>query len=265
MTVLPTVRQQICEAAEARAGGRATISVRRRRGITAVVVVPLGLGVALAVAVLALVLLSRAPSRPMPAPASAGSAAREVLQADGIANVRFGRPATAAITGIERALRLGRPATATTASSTGYQHFGCGFHQAFWIGLPEQPTRFVHSIGLTLYFRHSRFVGYVYGSPGGGSTTPIVRRGPRFATAQGLQLGASVDRARRLYGGALTLTMVMQGTPPNPRLERLPGWQAQTAQGRLFGWTGSMRRPNSTFHRTIGTIDAGAVPNTPCR
>ena len=138
-------------------------------------------------------------------------------------------------------------------------------HQAFWIGLPERPTRFTHSIGLTLYFRHSRFVGYTYGSPGGGPTTPIVRRGPRFATVRGLGLGASLARARRLYGGALTLTMVRQGTPPNPRLERLPGWQVHTAQGRLYGWIGSPRGPKSTFQRTIGTIDAGSVPNTPCR
>ena len=126
MTVLPTVRHQLYRAAEAQAGGRATTGGHRRRRVTAGAVVPLGLGVALAVAVLAFVLLSRTPTR-APAPASAGSVVREVLHGDGIGTIRFGRSATAAITGIERELRLGRPATAATASSTGYQRFGCGF------------------------------------------------------------------------------------------------------------------------------------------
>ena len=48
----------------------------------------------------------------------------------------------------------------------------CGFdYEIDWVGLPQRPAalRYTHSAGLTVYFRHSRFVGYSYGPPWGTS------------------------------------------------------------------------------------------------
>ena len=76
---------------------------------------------------------------------------------------------------------------------------------------------------------------------------------------------APLARAQRLYGPGFVITLQQQGTPPNPQLERLPAWQVRTATGLIYGYIDSPRGPNSADKRTIGTISAGLIPNTPCR
>lgn len=183
----------------------------------------------------------------------------EVLRGDGIGNIEFGQAPSAAVHSVRRLLGLGRPTQATAVPPIGYTHFGCGFDQVYWTGLAATPTRILHSTGLTLWFKRSRFAGYTYGSPAGGSTTPVITHGPRFSTAEGLGPRDPVSRARSLYGKAFVITSVPQGTPPNPRLPREPAWEVQTASGRIYG---ALENPAGTI---IGTIDAGATPNTPCR
>ena len=180
------------------------------------------------------------------------------LRGDGIGNIQFGQTPTAAVHGVQRLLGLGLPAQATAAAPIGYTHFGCGFYQVYWTGLAATPTHLLRSTGLTLWFKRSRFAGYTYGSPAGYGTSPVITRGPRFSTAEGLGLREPVDRARQLYGNDFVVRTVPQGTPPNPRLERVPAWEVQTASGRIYGF---LENPAGT---TIGTIDAGATPNTPC-
>jgi hypothetical protein len=189
----------------------------------------------------------------------------KVLRGDGIGNIQFGQAPTAAVHSVQQLLGLGRPTQATATSPTGYTHFGCGFYQVYWTGLAETPMRVNHSAGLTLWFKQSRFAGYTYGSPEGGRTTPVITHGPRFSTAEGLGLMDPLSRARQLYGNAFVITSTAQGTPPNPRLPRLPTWELQTVSGRISGFIDNPAGPRSAYRGTIGTIQAGATPNTPCR
>ena len=77
------------------------------------------------------------------------------------------------------------PCNHQRSSRIGYTHFGCGFDQIFWVSLPAKSTG-SNSVGLTAYFKHSRFVGYSYGPPYGGPRTPAVRHGIMLVTSQGL-------------------------------------------------------------------------------
>lgn len=264
-TILPTVRDQLQHAADEYAHEGSVSPARARfRANPGAIVAACCVLLALAVAVLAVSLLRHHTITANP-PATHPAPTRLVLRGDGIGDIRFGQTPTAAVHGVEQLLGLGRPAQVSPPSPIGYTHFGCGFDQVYWTGLAQTPTRFSHSTGLTLEFERSRFVGYTYGSPSGGSTTPLVRRGPRFATAAGLGLREPVRRARQIYGDELVVYSMLQGTPPNPRLDRLPAWEAQTASGRIYGYIENPAGSNSTIGATIGTIDAGKVPNTPCR
>jgi hypothetical protein len=129
-----------------------------------------------------------------------------------------------------------------------------------WAGLAATST-IGPTVGLTVYLRRGRFVGYAYGPPYGGRGVAPVRRGPMLATADGLGLGDALDRGRRLYDGEFIATTQPQGTPPIPSLERLPVWEARTPAGRLHGF---IDEPADHSRRVIGSISAGAVPNTPC-
>lgn len=266
-TILPTVRNQLEQAAVDRARQRArlpTPASRRVRLNPGVLVAVCYAAVAVGVAVLALMLLRR---QPMAAttPATRPMNPARVLRGDGIGKIRFGQAPAAAVHGVQRSLGLGRPTQASATSIIGYTHFGCGFSQVYWIGLAATPTRFIHSTGLTLWFKRSRFAGYTYGSPAGGFTTAVVRQGPRFATAKGLGLSEPVSRARQLYGNDFLITSRPQGTPPDPRLERLAAWELQTTSGRVYGGIANAAGTRSAYAGTIATIDAGATPNTPCR
>ena len=265
MTILPTVRDQLEQAAAEQArerSARPTRSTRVRVNPGAIVVVCCVV-VAVGVAALALTLVKRQPAAPV-LPVTRPANAAMVLGGDGIGNIRFGRAPAAAVHRVERLLGLGRPTQASATSSIGFTHFGCGFYQVYWTGLAATPTRVLHSTGLTLWFKRSRFAGYTYGSPSGGPTTPVVRNGPRFSTAAGLGLREPLSRARYLYGNDFVITSTPQGTPPNPRLPSLPSWKLQTVSGRIYGAIDTPARPPSAAGGTIGSINAGTVPNTPC-
>jgi len=189
---------------------------------------------------------------------------RGVLGGGGIGNITFGQSSDRVAAELERL--LGRPASA----SPGEPHSGlvrgiCGFdHEIDWTGLAERSNG-SNSAGLTAYFKHSRFVGYSYGPPYGGPHAPAVRHGLMLSTSKGLGLDEALAGGRRLYGRAFLVTNRPQGTPPSTRLERLPAWKVRTASGRIYGFIDSPHGPRSTYQRTIGSISAGAIPNTPCR
>lgn len=186
-----------------------------------------------------------------------------VLRATGIANITFGHSPAFVAAGVARF--FGRPASADSASSIGYFRWGCGFDEIIWAGLAATPNH-GNSVGLTTYFQHSQFVGYSYGPPYGGPRAPAVRHGLMLATTNGLGLGDALACAQRLYGRAFVRFAQAEGTPPDPRLERLPAWKVHTSGGRLSGALDSPNGPNDApSRRTIGSINAGAVPNTPCR
>ena len=86
-----------------------------------------------------------------------------------------------------------------------------------------------------------------------------------LSTVNGLGLDEPLTRARRLYGSTFVTTNHQQGSPPDPKLERLPAWQAETASGLLYGTIDSPPQSGLRGPQTIGSISAGAIPNTPCR
>jgi hypothetical protein len=283
MTVLPTVRRQLEQAAQrqARARSRPTfaplrgiaaakqsVSARRRGRLSGGAVAAASVIVTLCIVVLAVLLLGhRRPVRHSPAVGSAGLVDRYRLDGDGIGPIKFGQTPDRVVAGLERL--LGQPEGASTGQRpNGLLRGICGFdHEVDWVGLAQRATAspYTHSAGLTVYFKRARFVGYSYGPPWGDRITPLVRHGVMLSTSAGLGLDESLARGQRLYGQAFIVTSQQQGTPPNPRLERLPAWRVSTTTGRVYGSIGSSRGLNSTDKRTIGSISAGLVPNTPCR
>ena len=281
MTVLPTVRHQIQQAAERQAGerrrrpfappgstasGAVSPGEARRRGRLSGggIVAALGMAVAICTAIAAVTLLGHGRG-------AAGSPPMELvrqypLNGDGIGKIRFGGAPDRVVAGLERL--LGLPEGAGTGQRPhGLVHSICGFdHEVDWEGLPVRASasRYTHSAGLTVYFRHSRFAGYSYG-PAGGDRNTLARRRVMLLTSNGLGIDAPVARARRLYGATFVTFMQPQGTPPDPKLERLPAWHVRTPAGLLYGSIDSPRRPRSPYTSTIGSISAGSTPNTPCR
>lgn len=194
--------------------------------------------------------------------AGCGSAnpVRGLLGGDGIGNITFGQTPDRVAVGLERL--YGRPSSASAASSIGYFRSGCGFDgEIIWAGLPARSNG-ANSDGLTLYFKHSRFVGYSYGPPYGGPHAPAVRDGLMLSTSKGLGLDEALARGQRLYGRAF---LDIRGTPPFTLLASLPSWQAPTTSGRIYGFVDSPGGPQSTSRRTIGSISAGSIPIPPCR
>jgi hypothetical protein len=200
-------------------------------------------------------------------PAASSPATRPVdryrLTPIGIGPITFGQGPNTVAAGLERL--LGRPASAGTASRIGLVPSICGFdHEIVWTGLAARSNG-AHSDGLTLYFKRSRFVGYAYGPPYGGPQAPVVRHGPMLSTTNGLGLDDALVRGRQVYGRSFLVTSQAQGTPPSKQLMRLPFWEVRTDRGRLYGFVDRRGGPDSTRQRTIGSISAGAIPNTPCR
>jgi hypothetical protein len=269
MTVLPTVRGQIEQAAQRQASAAPTARPARGRRRVRVrggsVVVVAGVALALCTALAAIVLFGH--RHPVTNSPAARLTERYPLTGDGIGNVRFGARPNRLVSELTRLLGL------PEGASTGQRPDGllrgiCGFdHEVDWVGLAQRATAspYTHSAGLTVYFRRGRFAGYAYGPPWGDVATPLVRHGVMLATSQGLGLDEPIARGRQLYGRAFIVTTQPQGTPPNPRLERLPAWHITTATGLMYGFIDSPRGPNSSYKRTIGSISAGAIPNTPCR
>ncbi len=287
MTLLPTVRAQIQEAAERRAGGARTWRGPRFRLGT--LISAAGVVVALAVGGLAVVLLghhatasrTRAGSKPSVI-AGRRSEGLRLLQGDGIGEIHFGETATSVDAALARL--FGRP------EGGNYVRGICGLdHASYWIdGLDvrrkDLPGTHLFSASLVVFFKRSRFVGYWFSdqqaisAKGATDKTHIplnspqarnVLHGPRLTlrTAKGLLLGDPLVLARRLYGQAFVETTQAQGTPPNPRLDRLPIWQVETASGRLYGGIDNPQTARSFYgspRQSIGSISAGQTPITPC-
>jgi hypothetical protein len=167
--------------------------------------VVVALGVVIAVAVLAIALLAHKRTAAT-SPAGIPAVDRYRLTGHGIGDIAFGDRPAAVAAGLERL--LGRPATASATSRIGYVRSICGFdHEIDWSGLAARPNG-SNSDGLTVYFKHSRFVGYSYGPPYGGPHAPAVRREPMLHTAGGLGLDDKLTRGRQLDGRAFIATRV---------------------------------------------------------
>jgi hypothetical protein len=264
VTVLPTVRRQLEQAAKHQATNMRRshpahrgLRIRHRRFGAGGIIAALGVIVAMGVAVVALVdHIRMAGTAASPAPYNA-PAMRRLLEGNGIGGVRFGQPRSAVIAELER--RLGPPHETIPGI--------CGFGpNTDWIGLNiDVNSHDPHlSAQLTLNFKQSRFVGYAYFANGEG--TARQRHGVLFATSRGLALGDTVSRARHLYGRAFVETNVPQGTPPSAKLPMLPVGELRTLSGEISaGIDGFGRQDRITAHSTVVSIAAGAGPNTPCR
>ena len=172
-------------------------------------------------------------ANPATRPGANVDATRRLLEGNGIGSIKFGQPRAAATADLERL--LGPPHETVPGI--------CGFGRTTdWIGLGINSHAATPSAQLTPQFKHSRFVGYEYSE---NAEAPAARpHGVPFATTGGLTVGDTTSRARQLYEQAFVETSVPQGTPPAPRLPRLPVGEVSTASGE---------------------ISAGAGPNTPCR
>ena len=218
-------------------------------------VVAISVAVTAAVAVLAVALLGHGPTqaeKPLPpakpvAPTYPAHAIRKVLAPDGIANTRFSRSRPAVIAALTPLLG---------PVSKGYTRVqgDCGVdHTMTW---PNWPAVTVHGVNypldpvLTVFFSHSRFVGYQYGEPG----TKVAPRAPAggtvLATTRGLNIGDTLARGRTLYGGSFTISAAQGGS-----------WRARTPSGGLVGYAWDAPAAHSAVspRNLIATIDAGDV------
>ena len=224
------------------------------------VLAALGAVVAVGVAIAAVVLLGHARSPVTPGGSGARSSV-ELLDGGGLGSVKFGEaPPT-----VVAALRplLGNPLGRTRATPSGLVQSICGFDgQIEWrrpIGSSQGRSIFDD---LVAYFKNSRFVGYSYSegwAPYGPRPALPSNHRALLTTPHGLTLDQPVTSGRRLYGTAFVQVSHPQGAPPSTKLPRLPGWRVRSANGELFGALTSRPRV------AIATINAGAVPNTPCR
>jgi hypothetical protein len=209
-----------------------------------------------AVVVLALALVGHAhgPVRASP-PASGKPAApstvpaqnpahtvRDVLSAHGIGPVAFGQSRASVIAGITSLLG---------PTSTGYTRVQaeCGVdHTMTW---PNWSARRSHSPldpVLTIFFAHSRFVGYQYGQFGTASAPRVPAHGTALATIRGLNIADMLARGRQLYGGAFRLSSAQGGV-----------WKVD-APGRLRGYAwGTPTYGDVSPQSLVATIDAGDV------
>jgi hypothetical protein len=198
---------------------------------------------------------------------------QRILDGDGIGDLKFGQSPSVV------AAKLGRlfgPAVGARQIAHGYIRAGCGFYWEVWDGVGATSDGRLFVAQLTAWFRNSTFVGYGFGpnnfQTALSSWNEYATRPIRLATAKGLTVGDSLARGRRLYGRRYVLTTEMQGTPPNPRLLRLPVWSASTPNGRIEGGVGVIKLVQrahgaSTWtsrQRGIFGIAAGDDPNTPC-
>ena len=309
MTVLPTVRRQLQDAAEQRAsrparlnrlrrprsrsqGRRSVISpTRTRQGPRRVgprpgtIVVASSVVVSTAIAVLAVALLGHA--RPAANAAqnqpqgsgptiSAARKAENLLRGDGIGTIRFGQPPGTVAAALKRLLGAPSSAGAGGGGTTGLVPSICGFdHEIVWADLAVksrdpllesgQPVVFVAD--LNVYFKRAKFVGYSYyryrtlQRLAGHATI-----GPKLATSTGLGLSDQLARARQLYGRAFVTFAGLQGTPPNPRLDRTTAWKSHTRTGLIYGFIEvTPPQHHITNQSTIASIAGGAIPDTPCK
>ena len=284
MTILPTIRRQLTQAAErpATAGVPQRARARRRRWGgwgSGTIAVAISVIIVLVVAGAAIVLLSRAANIGPAASPSSPPRTRQLLAGDGIGDIRFGQTPAAVVGRLERL--FGRPGSAH--AHTVLVPSICGFdHEIDWDGLDIKPDGRRFDALLHVYFKHARFAGYSYfdgyeiggvGAPSEGNRLPLndpharqVLRGPRLmlATTLGLTVGNTTARAKQLYGPAFTRFSQAQGTRPYLHLERLPAWKVHTQAGQISEVSLTSTTSPATRGATIGSINAGAIPNTPC-
>jgi hypothetical protein len=159
----------------------------------------------------------------------------DALRANGIGNVRFGASPTHVRTTIDSLLH--QDGGAYDAGGT------CGLdHQITWIDqgtASGQPS-------LTVYFRHSAFVGYQVGEP---AAPRYPSGGWALATTRGLKVGDKLARGRRLYGTAFSLSSAQGGT-----------WKLRASGGPIDGYAwGTARYGDVSWQSVVATIDAGDV------
>jgi hypothetical protein len=91
-------------------------------------------------------------------------------------------------------------------------------------------------------------VGYQYGNPGDRLVRRLPAHGPLLATTRGLTVGDTLERGRRLYGGAFTASAAQGGSR-----------NLATASGHLDGYAPDVPHPGNPNAIKVLTIDAGNV------
>ena len=171
------------------------------------------------------------------------------LTGDGIGRVRFGESRVALIAAVTRLLG---------PSSTGYARANavlaeCGVdHTMIW---PNWPVVSAHGSHypldpmLTVWFSHSRFVGYQYGEFRNMPPPHAPSLGTVLATTRGLTIGDTFARGRQLYGAPFRTSTAQGGvfliSAPAGRIDGF-AWQAPTYRG-------------VGLDSLVATIDAGDV------
>jgi hypothetical protein len=159
-----------------------------------------------------------------------------VLKPDGIGSMRFGAGSLA----VRRAINVvvgqaGGPYT--RGGSCGVDHQIKWWDQWTANGEPA----------LTAYFHRGAFVGYQYGELNAGGLLRKPSGGWRLATSEGLRVGDTLARGRRLYGSAFSVSAAQGGS-----------WNARVAGGVITGYAMPARRPGIK-QGLVETIDAGDV------
>lgn len=240
----------------------------RRRPRPGNLVVGLSLAVTVAVVVVAVPLVGHAhttahaspPASSAPATPAATPVDKNrhrisvVLTGDGIGRVKFGQSRVAVVAAVTRL--LGPSSTGLLGpSSTGYMRVQaeCGVdHAMTWVNYPVVSAygkRYPLDPKLTVWFSHSRFVGYQYGEQG----TKLAPRAPSLgtvlATTRGLTVGDKLSRGRQLYGAAFKTSTAQGGV-----------FLISASAGRIDGYAwGSPRYGDVSLQSLVATIDAGNV------
>jgi hypothetical protein len=238
-------------------------AARRRIGLRpGVVPATIGIAATLLVVGLALVMLGHGHTTPSSAgpaprtPASPGTPpaqprnpaqtrdavpsrpAREMLSGLGIAGVKFGRPRAAVVAALDRLLGERPSHPASYRGDCGVDSSITWWDQSSASGRPS----------LTAYFAHDRLVGYQYGDPGSQGVRRPPARSPVLATTHGLTIGDTLERGRRLYGRAFTISTAQGGT-----------WKVATTSGPIDGYVSGVPRLGNLGALRVVTIDAGNV------
>jgi hypothetical protein len=178
----------------------------------------------------------------------------DVLAGDGIGRVKFGQSRVAVVAAVTRL--LGPSSTGLLGpSSTGYMRVQaeCGVdHAMTWVNYPVVSAYGKHyplDPKLTVWFSHSRFVGYQYDEQG----TKLAPRAPSLgtvlATTRGLTVGDKLSRGRQLYGAAFRTSTAQGGV-----------FLISAPAGRIDGYAwGSPRYGDVSLQSLVATIDAGNV------
>ncbi len=252
----------------------------RRRPRPGTLVVGLSVAVTVAVVVLAVALVGHAHETTHSSPSPSSAAAMrvgtqhhrisDVLTGDGIGRVKFGQSRVAVIAAVTRLLGPSSTGIAQTGatsfameaiprllgpSNTPYMRVEaeCGVdHAMSWVNWPVVSAYGKHyplDPELTVWFSHSRFVGYQYGEQG----TKLAPRAPSLgtvlATTRGLTVGDELSRGRKLYGAAFRTSTAQGGV-----------FLISTPAGRIDGYAwGSPKYGDVSLQSLVATIDAGDV------